>query len=72
MDDLTFDHLTRLVGRFTSRRDALRGLIGVAVATTLADPPFETKAKKKKKKKKKTCKAPNTKCGKTGCCKPAL
>jgi hypothetical protein len=70
MDDLTFDHLTRFVGRFTSRRGALRGLAGAAVASALAEPPFVTKAKKKKKKKKKTCKAPNTKCGKTGCCQP--
>lgn len=70
VDDLTFDRLARFVGQLSSRRGALWSLVGAAVAMALAGARFGTEAKKKKKKKKKTCKAPNTKCGKTGCCKP--
>jgi hypothetical protein len=66
MDKRWHETLTRLLSR--------RGACGVILSGVLASLGFaawdETAAKKKKKhkKKKKKCKAPNTKCGKRGCC----
>lgn len=62
MDDATFDHFALRVGRSTSRRATLGGLVGLGAA--LVGPGPEVSAKKKK------CKAPDSKCGKA-CCRAA-
>jgi hypothetical protein len=70
MDALHFDAATRRLGALAGRRAAVRAiLVGLLTGRVLAAWE-EAAAKKKKKKKKKKCKAPNTKCGKKGCCQP--
>ena len=70
MDDRLQDALDRLTGSFTNRRATTGAILCGLITGFGVVARDETAAKRKKKKKKKKCKAPNTKCGKTGCCKP--
>src|SRR4029079_990223 len=65
MDGASFDRMTRAIGGLTTRRRTLGGLAGGGVALILGQWGFEAGAQAKK------CQAPNTKCGKKGCCTPA-
>jgi hypothetical protein len=49
MDGKQFDQIVKILSNFTLRRDALKSLVGAAVAASLGI--AETSAKKKKKKK---------------------
>ncbi len=68
---MRFDALTRALGSLADRRTTARALVVRAIGVLGLAATHDAEAKKKtKKKKKKTCKSPNTKCGKNGCCKP--
>src|SRR5690348_14869116 len=54
MDDPTFDRVSRLVSRATSRRATLGGFVGLGLGAALAGPGAEVSAKQKKPK---TCPA---------------
>jgi hypothetical protein len=73
MADFFLDAMARKLGMLSGRRATVGATVGAVLAglgIAAWDEAAAKPRKKKRKKKRRKCKAPNTRCGRRGCCKP--